>query len=97
MVGDLSLPKLGLSDEAFISLCLSIDVIVHNGAVVNWQLPYKEQRSANGTSWRGEGEGGEEGDEERVRGRESILRVVCVLCTRAMRILRARSVNAKLF
>eukprot|EP00026_Physarum_polycephalum_P001114 Phypoly_transcript_01115.p1 GENE.Phypoly_transcript_01115~~Phypoly_transcript_01115.p1 ORF type:complete len:1206 (+),score=167.17 Phypoly_transcript_01115:25-3618(+) len=53
VIGDLSLHKLGLSDERFVELCTNVDVIIHNGAIVNWQIPYKEQRLPNvfGTKW----------------------------------------------
>ena len=40
MEGDLSLPKLGLGDAEYSTLCSDVDVIIHNGAIVNAVLPY---------------------------------------------------------
>jgi fatty acid CoA ligase FadD9 len=41
LAGDLSLPRLGLSSERYAALAGSIDVVVHNGALVNHALPYR--------------------------------------------------------
>jgi thioester reductase-like protein len=45
--GDLSLPKLGMSDPAFNELATSIDVIYHNGAQVNALYPYARLKAGN--------------------------------------------------
>lgn len=47
VVGDLSAPRLGLSDAAFASLARSVDLVVHAGAVVNWIMTYDQVRPAN--------------------------------------------------
>jgi thioester reductase-like protein len=47
IAGDLSVPKCGLSDEAFDHLARKIDVILHNGAQVNWILPYSTLKKTN--------------------------------------------------
>ena len=38
--GDLTRPRLGMSEENYSSVCSRVDVIIHNGAVVNAALPY---------------------------------------------------------
>lgn len=38
--GDLSLPNLGLRDTEYSTLCSEVDIIIHNGAIVNAVLPY---------------------------------------------------------
>ena len=38
--GDLTRPRLGLSGENYSSVCSHVDVVIHNGAVVNAALPY---------------------------------------------------------
>lgn len=38
--GDLSQPRLGVSEEDFAYLCQNVDTVIHNGAVVNHVLPY---------------------------------------------------------
>jgi len=38
--GDLSLPNLGLRDTEYSILCSEVDIIIHNGAIVNAVLPY---------------------------------------------------------
>ena len=38
--GDLGLPRLGLNGEEWSLLCESVDVVIHNGAVVNAAQPY---------------------------------------------------------
>lgn len=45
--GDLSLPRLGLSEERFQELARRIDVIYHNGALVNFVQPYSLLKTAN--------------------------------------------------
>jgi thioester reductase-like protein len=45
--GDLSRPRLGLSDESFTSLAQHIDEIYHNGALVNFVLPYSALKPTN--------------------------------------------------
>jgi thioester reductase-like protein len=45
--GDLAEPNLGLSADRFDELALSIDAIYHNGALVNFALPYSQLKAAN--------------------------------------------------
>ncbi len=45
--GDLALPRFGLTQEAFEHLTCTIDVIYHNGALVNTIYPYRELKAAN--------------------------------------------------
>lgn len=45
--GDLSAPRLGLSEAAFRDLARGTDVIYHAGALVNFIYPYQELRAAN--------------------------------------------------
>ncbi|UKP00590.1 thioester reductase domain-containing protein [Nostoc sp. UHCC 0870] len=47
IVGDLTQPKLGLSELEFQNLANQIDVIYHNGARVNHTEPYNRLKSAN--------------------------------------------------
>lgn len=47
VVGDLSEPRLGLSDETWDRLCGSIDTIYNCGALVNFAYPYQALRAAN--------------------------------------------------
>lgn len=47
VVGDLSLPCLGLNEQQFNELAREIDVIYHNGAFVNLIYPYAALRAAN--------------------------------------------------
>ncbi len=47
MTGDLSLPKLGLSDELYHQLAIESDVIFHLGAHVNYIQPYQAHRAGN--------------------------------------------------
>jgi amino acid adenylation domain-containing protein/thioester reductase-like protein len=47
VVGDLSRSLLGLSNEQFSDLAGRIDVIYHNGALVNFTYPYSALKSAN--------------------------------------------------
>ncbi|MCX7594875.1 MAG: amino acid adenylation domain-containing protein, partial [Fischerella sp.] len=47
VVGDLSQPLFGLSEENFLILANKIDVIYHNGALVNFVYPYEQLKAAN--------------------------------------------------
>ena len=47
LVGDLSQPKFGLSDDQFIELAQTIDVIYHNGAWVHHGSPYSLLKPTN--------------------------------------------------
>lgn len=47
VVGDLSKASLGLSKQAWEHLSKTVDLVVHNGAQVNWMLPYSSLRAAN--------------------------------------------------
>ena len=47
IVGDLNLPKLGLSGKELIRLADEIDVIFHLGASINWISNYTSQAQAN--------------------------------------------------
>jgi amino acid adenylation domain-containing protein/thioester reductase-like protein len=47
ILGDLGAPQLGLTDEVFGRLALDIDVIYHNGAMVNFVYPYHAHKASN--------------------------------------------------
>ncbi|WPK24055.1 hypothetical protein PUMCH_001311 [Australozyma saopauloensis] len=47
VLGDLSKPQFGLDDSSWKSLADTIDVIIHNGALVHWVYPYSQLRDAN--------------------------------------------------
>ncbi|KAK0386994.1 hypothetical protein NLU13_5308 [Sarocladium strictum] len=47
VVGDISKPLLGVSKDIWNRLSDSVDLVIHNGAQVNWMLPYSTMRSAN--------------------------------------------------
>ncbi|POR34804.1 L-aminoadipate-semialdehyde dehydrogenase [Tolypocladium paradoxum] len=47
VVGDISKPQLGLSQDIWQRLADQVDVVIHNGAQVNWMLPYSSLRAAN--------------------------------------------------
>ncbi|MBD1892488.1 non-ribosomal peptide synthetase [Coleofasciculus sp. FACHB-SPT9] len=47
IMGELSKPLLGLSDEQFRDMASQIDVIYHNGALVNFTYPYSALKAAN--------------------------------------------------
>lgn len=47
VVGDISKPLLGLSQSIWDRLCGEVDAVIHNGAQVNWMLPYSSMRAAN--------------------------------------------------
>lgn len=44
---DLSKPHLGLDNTTFSSLCDNVDIICHNGASVNFSLPYEQIKRTN--------------------------------------------------
>jgi L-aminoadipate-semialdehyde dehydrogenase len=45
--GDISHERLGLEPADWLRLEESVDLVVHNGAQVNWMLPYSSLRAAN--------------------------------------------------
>ncbi|PVV04413.1 hypothetical protein BB560_001095 [Smittium megazygosporum] len=47
VVGDLGLPMLGMDDETWDLMSKEVDVIIHNGALVNWVWPYEKLRAPN--------------------------------------------------
>jgi thioester reductase-like protein len=47
VLGDLSQPRLGISEQQFRKLAAEIDLIYHNGAFVNLIYPYSALRAAN--------------------------------------------------
>ncbi|OMH86385.1 L-aminoadipate-semialdehyde dehydrogenase [Zancudomyces culisetae] len=47
ILGDLAQPRLGMSQETWDEMDSTIDVILHNGAMVNWVWPYDKLRSPN--------------------------------------------------
>ncbi|KAI0464644.1 large subunit of alpha-aminoadipate reductase [Komagataella kurtzmanii] len=47
VIADLSKDKLGLSGEKYAELANTIDLIIHNGALVHWVYPYSKLRNAN--------------------------------------------------
>lgn len=47
LLGDLALPRLGLSKAAFERLAVTMDAIYHNGALVNLVYPYHAHKAAN--------------------------------------------------
>jgi L-aminoadipate-semialdehyde dehydrogenase len=47
VVGDISKPSLGVSQDTWNRLSDSVNLIIHNGAHVNWMLPYSSLRAAN--------------------------------------------------
>jgi thioester reductase-like protein len=52
VAGDLAAPRLGLPPATFRELARDIDVIHHDGAIVNFIYPYEELRAANVTGTR---------------------------------------------
>ncbi|KAM9958622.1 hypothetical protein ACTFIW_012211 [Dictyostelium discoideum] len=50
--GDLSKPFFGVSTETFKMLSLAVDMVIHNGAIVNMAYPYANMKSTNVTSTR---------------------------------------------
>jgi amino acid adenylation domain-containing protein/thioester reductase-like protein len=47
VLGDLAQPRLGMAEEQFEMLARRVDVIYHNGAVVNFVYPYSTLKAAN--------------------------------------------------
>lgn len=47
LVGDLASEKFGLEAENWNELTKSVDIIIHNGALVHWIYPYKKLRGPN--------------------------------------------------
>jgi len=47
VTGDISKPNLGLSQADWDRVANEADAIIHNGAQVNWMLPYSSMRAAN--------------------------------------------------
>jgi thioester reductase-like protein len=47
ILGDLGQPKLGLSTDEFNRLAEQVDMIYHNGAMVNFVYPYQAHKAAN--------------------------------------------------
>ncbi|CUM66147.1 uncharacterized protein PRCAT00003804001 [Priceomyces carsonii] len=47
VLGDLSKEHFGLNDVAWKDLSNTIDVVIHNGALVHWVYPYAQVRDAN--------------------------------------------------
>ncbi|KAB5522846.1 hypothetical protein GE09DRAFT_1065629 [Coniochaeta sp. 2T2.1] len=47
VTGDISKPNLGLTQPIWERLANTVDVVIHNGAQVNWMLPYSSLRAAN--------------------------------------------------
>ena len=47
ILGDLGESQLGLTDESFEKLANEIDVIYHNGAMVNFVYPYHAHKASN--------------------------------------------------
>ncbi|KAL8961196.1 MAG: hypothetical protein Q9193_002215 [Seirophora villosa] len=45
--GDIAHPKLGLSQGDWDMVAQEADIVIHNGAHVNWMLPYSSMRTAN--------------------------------------------------
>lgn len=50
LTGDLEKPDFGLSAETWNKLADSVDVVIHNGALVHWVLPYSRLRGPNVSS-----------------------------------------------
>jgi len=47
VTGDLSKPKLGMTESAWLSVAEEADLVVHNGARVHWVMPYASLREPN--------------------------------------------------
>ncbi|KAF2130856.1 large subunit of L-aminoadipate-semialdehyde dehydrogenase [Dothidotthia symphoricarpi CBS 119687] len=47
LVGDLEKPDFGLAPDTWNKLADSVDVVIHNGALVHWVLPYSRLRGPN--------------------------------------------------
>lgn len=50
LTGDLEKPVFGLSPDTWNKLADSVDVVIHNGALVHWVLPYSRLRGPNVSS-----------------------------------------------
>ena len=50
VVGDLEKPDFGLSPDTWNKLADAVDVVIHNGALVHWVLPYSRLRAPNVSS-----------------------------------------------
>jgi L-aminoadipate-semialdehyde dehydrogenase len=50
LTGDLEKPDFGLSPDTWNKLADSVDVVIHNGALVHWVLPYSRLRGPNVSS-----------------------------------------------
>ncbi|KAG8531758.1 putative NRPS-like protein biosynthetic cluster [Bacidia gigantensis] len=46
-LGDISKPQLGLPHEEWTRLSETVDVSIHNGAIVHWVKPYQDMRASN--------------------------------------------------
>lgn len=47
VIGDLAQPRLGLDDETWKTLSETVDVVIHNGALVHWVKQYKHLERSN--------------------------------------------------
>lgn len=47
VVGDFAKPRFGLTEDVWTQLSNTVDAVIHNGAQVNWMLPYSVLRAAN--------------------------------------------------
>ena len=47
--GDLSQPRLGIAPEDYEKLSRQVELVIHNGAVLNFILPYRQMKDANVT------------------------------------------------
>ncbi|KAF2745813.1 large subunit of L-aminoadipate-semialdehyde dehydrogenase [Sporormia fimetaria CBS 119925] len=47
VVGDLEKPNFGLTPSTWNTLADTVDVVIHNGALVHWVLPYSRLRAPN--------------------------------------------------
>ncbi|OBA20684.1 large subunit of L-aminoadipate-semialdehyde dehydrogenase [Metschnikowia bicuspidata var. bicuspidata NRRL YB-4993] len=47
VLGDLAKPQFGMNDASWTLLANTVDVIIHNGAMVHWVYPYATMRDAN--------------------------------------------------
>jgi L-aminoadipate-semialdehyde dehydrogenase len=47
VTGDLTQPRLGLDDDTWSMLGDTVDVVIHNGALVHWVKPYKDLERSN--------------------------------------------------
>lgn len=47
VIANLAKPQIGLEDEEYRNLSETVDVIIHNGALVHWVFPYAQLRDPN--------------------------------------------------